>query len=352
MNVKVNPFNIAFGKEPMQLIERPVEFMEICDDFDNLNPESNAYVLTGVRGCGKTILLSSFRSYYRQRPGWIVVDLVPYKDMLELFAATLYQEGKFKKLFLKGDFSFSFQGLSFSISGDKPVTNVINMLSLMLEHAQKKNMRVLITIDEVSSSKEMKSFAHAFQLFLSKGYPVFLLMTGLAKNVFSLEAEKTLTFLLRAPKVRLSSLDKGRIAEIYRDSLGANEKQAIALAKFTKGYAYGFQLLGSLLFKSGKTQLDASVLREFDAIIRDRAYAMIYKELSERERQILLYASQEGQNDSATLMNLLDMKKGTLSTYKKRLADSGIIDPDARGKIKFTLPRFEEYLRYLATFEE
>ena len=280
------------------------------------------------------------------------MDLVPYKDMLELFAATLYQEGKFKKLFLKGEFSFSFQGLSFSISGDKPVTNVINMLSLMLEHAKKKNMRILITIDEVSASEEMKSFAHAFQLFLSKGYPVFLLMTGLAKNVSSLEAEKTLTFLLRAPKVRLSSLDKGRIAEIYRDSIGADEKESIALAKFTKGYAFGFQLLGSLLFKSGKKDLDPSILREFDAIIRDRAYSMIYKELSEKERQILFCACQSGQNDNATLLSLLDMKKGTLATYKKRLADNGIIDPDARGKIKFALPRFEEYLKYMATFEE
>lgn len=352
MNAKTNPFNIAFGKEPMQCIERPVEFMKICDDFDNPNPESNAYVLTGVRRCGKTILLSSIRSHYQQEPGWVVVDLVPYKDMLELFAATLYQEGQFKKLFLKGEFSFSFQGLSFSISGEKPVTNVINMLSLMLEHAKKKKMRVLITIDEVSATKEMKSFAHAFQLFLSKGYPVFLLMTGLFKNVSSLEAEKSLTFLLRAPKVHLSLLNKGRIAEIYRDSLGAGEKESVALAKFTKGYAFGFQLLGSLLFKSGKKDLDTSILREFDAIIRDRAYSMIYKELSEKERQILLCACQDGQSDSATILRLLDMKKGTLSTYKKRLADNGIIDPDARGKIRFVLPRFEEYLRYLAEFEE
>ena len=238
----VNPFNIAFGKEPLQLIERPNEFARIVDDFDNLNPESNAYVITGARGCGKTILLSSIRSHYENDPGWITVDLVPYKDILELFAATLYQQGNFKKLFMKGEFSFSFHGLSFSIEGEKPVTNVINMLSLMLEHAQKKNMRVLVTIDEVSASEEMKSFAHAFQLFLGKGYPVFLLMTGLPKNVTSLEGEKTLTFLLRAPKIRLGGLDASRIAEVYRDSLGVDEKESIVLAKYTKGYAFAFQV--------------------------------------------------------------------------------------------------------------
>ena len=352
MVAKVNPFNIAFGKEPVQLIERPVEFFEICDDFDNPNPESNVYVITGVRGCGKTIFLSSIRAHYREEHGWIVVNLVPYKDMLELFAATLYQEGSFKKIYLKGEFSFSFHGASFSIKGEKPVTNVINILSLMLEHAKKKNMKILVTVDEVSASEEMKAFAHAFQLFLSKGYPVFLLMTGLAKNVTSLEREKTLTFLLRAPKVRLSSLDKGRIAEIYRDTLGATEKDAIALAKATKGYAFAFQLLGSLLYKSGKKALDATVLREFDAIIRERAYSMVYRELSKREREILLTAVKDGQDANKALTQSLNMKSGTLSTYKKRLSDAGIILRDARGKVSFALPRFEAFLQYLSDFGE
>ena len=129
MSGRVNPFNIAFGKEPMQLIERPAVFLRICEDFDNLNPESNAYVITGARGCGKTILLASLRSHYRQEDGWVVVDLLPYKDILELFAASLYQEGKFKKLFLKSEFSFSFHGLSFSIEGEKPVNNVIKRIA-------------------------------------------------------------------------------------------------------------------------------------------------------------------------------------------------------------------------------
>ena len=348
----VNPFNIAFGKEPLQLIERPNEFARIVDDFDNLNPESNAYVITGARGCGKTILLSSIRSHYENDPGWITVDLVPYKDILELFAATLYQQGNFKKLFMKGEFSFSFHGLSFSIEGEKPVTNVINMLSLMLEHAQKKNMRVLVTIDEVSASEEMKSFAHAFQLFLGKGYPVFLLMTGLPKNVTSLEGEKTLTFLLRAPKIRLGGLDASRIAEVYRDSLGVDEKESIVLAKYTKGYAFAFQLLGSLLFKSGKKAVDASIEREFDSIIRERAYSMIYKELTQREREIVLCAANPGQDANKAIMERVQMQKGTLSVYKKRLAESGIIDPDSRGKIKWSLPRFGEFLQYMAAFEE
>ena len=352
MAERVNPFNIAFGKEPLQLIERPAEFMRICEDFDNENPESNTYVITGVRGCGKTILLSSLRAHYRDEDGWIVVDLVPYKDMLELFAASLYQEGKFKKLFLKSEFSFSFHGLSVAIDGEQPVTNVINMLSLMLEHAKKKNKRVLITIDEVSASDEMKAFAHAFQLFLGKGYPVFLLMTGLPKNVVSLEGEKTLTFLLRAPKIRLSSLDKARIAEVYQESLGVDRDGSIQLARFTKGYAFAFQLLGSLLFKSGKKTADAQIVREFDAIIRDRAYSMIYKEMSQKEREIVLCASASGQDTNEAIMRVLGMKKGTLSTYKMRLAEAGIIEPDGRGKIKWALPRFEEYLRYLAVFEE
>lgn len=42
----------------------------------------------------------------------------------------------------------------------------------------------------------------------------------------------------------------------------------------------------------------------------------------------------------------LQMKDGTLSTYKMILSKKGIIDISERGIAKFKLPRFDEFIRF------
>ena len=52
-------------------------------------------------------------------------------------------------------------------------------LDEMISALDKHGIRLLVTIDEVSNSKEMRTFAGAFQIFLRHDLPLFLLMTGL-----------------------------------------------------------------------------------------------------------------------------------------------------------------------------
>lgn len=352
MKNETNPFNISFGTEPLQKISRPNESNEIIYSFENENPESNTYILTGPRGCGKTIMLSSLRSYFSAQKNWVCVDLISYKDILELFASTLYEEGKLKKLFTKKEFSFSFKGVSFSINGDKPVTNVITMLTIMLDYLKKQNKKILICIDEISPNNEIRAFIQAFQLFLNKNLPVYLLMTGLYSNVSSLENERNMTFLLRAPKIFLSPLNKEMISKIYQSTLDVSDKEAINLSKFTKGYAFAYQLLGNILYKMNKKLIDEEVLFEFDSLIRERAYFKIYEELTEKEKEILKFASKDGNEINKKIIEGLSLKAGTLSTYKKRLEDKGVIKTSKRGKLDWALPRFKEYLQYLSIYED
>lgn len=52
---KENPYTMDFGKEPNQYISRTIQFDEI---FKSLNTEKinrQAYVISGVRGAGKTV---------------------------------------------------------------------------------------------------------------------------------------------------------------------------------------------------------------------------------------------------------------------------------------------------------
>jgi len=55
-----NPFTISFGKVPENYIIRSNEVSTILGDLESEKPSSNAYIITGVRGSGKTSLLAFF----------------------------------------------------------------------------------------------------------------------------------------------------------------------------------------------------------------------------------------------------------------------------------------------------
>ena len=52
-----NPFSLMFGKSPLSIIDRQVEYMKIYDDFNESYPSTYSYLITGIRGSGKTVLL-------------------------------------------------------------------------------------------------------------------------------------------------------------------------------------------------------------------------------------------------------------------------------------------------------
>ena len=179
---KTNPFNITFGKEPLNKINREFELEEIKDSFSNENPASEVYILTGPRGSGKTVALTTLCEHYEKEKDFIVVELNPEMDMLEQLASKLFDAGKLKKLFVKTEFNFSFHGLSFSIKGDEPITHISTLLDRIFAYLKNKGLKVLISIDEVTSNSYMKIFAHEFQNLIRKKYDLFLLMSGLYEN--------------------------------------------------------------------------------------------------------------------------------------------------------------------------
>lgn len=340
----LNPFNISFGEEPVNLIDRNNEFNEIIDNFNNENPQSKSLIITGPRGSGKTVLLSMIKKYYDEQSNWITIDLNPFEEMHEQLAAKLYDKGNIKRFFLKSEFNFSFSGISFSISGKNPITNVNSLLEIMLEHLKKKGIKVLIFIDDVSSNNYMKSFIYSYQSFLRNSYLSFLIMTGLYENISELENNKNLTFLLRTPKITLDKLNLRSISFSYENIFNIDEKEAIKLSKITMGYAYGYQLLGNLLFKNNSTSINKKILNEYDVLLEDNVYGKIWSSLSEKEKDIL--KEMVDKNDVKDIIKDLNITNSALQVYKKRLSKQGLIDIKTRGKITFSLPRFKEFVNF------
>lgn len=350
-SMRENPFNISFGKEPKKLLSRQNQVSEIVSVFNNDNPETESYILTGPRGCGKTVLLSQIKKEFDSFDNWITIDLNPCMEMHEQMASRLYESGRIKKLFLKTEFSFSFKGVSISLSGDKKVSDVYSLIKQMLIYLKKKNIRVLITIDDISKNNYVKAFAHTFQSLIREGYLVFFIASGIYNNVSSLYNDKALTFLLRTPKVLVEPLNIRLVALSYKDIFKINLEKAISFAKLTSGYAYAYQLLGSLLFKENKFDINKKILEEFDVILEDRVYSQIWKELSKKEKEILIKLSNNDNIDNSKLAKIVNIKNNALQVYRKFLIYSGLVSIEERGKMKLALPRFKEFVLFRSLIE-
>lgn len=344
-----NPFNINFGKEPFSIISRENDLQEIYDSFSSDNPFSYVYILTGTRGCGKTVAMTGLVNHFSSNNDWVSIELNPENDMLEQLASKLYDECKLKKLFVSAEFNFSFNGVGFSIKGKEPITNVSTLIRKELEYLKKKNIKILISVDEVVSNNYMKIFSHEYQAILRDEYFVCLIMTGLYQNISLLENQKSLTFLYRAPKIYLGSLNLRAVANSYKNIFELNEETAISFAKFTKGYAYAYQLLGNILFLKNKKNIDEEVIQKFDEIIQERAYSIIYNELTPKEKELLKFSLVD--NSNAYLIDVCQMSKSQLSNYKKKLIKNGIIEDESSSLI-FKLPRFVDYIKFIVAIEE
>lgn len=348
----ISPFNVSFGEQPKCFIPRENEFSEIVSVFSSTDPRSKVYLIGGPRGCGKTVLLSEIKEYFDNKEDWITLDLNPFFDMLEQFASKLYSEGKMKHLFLKTEFSFSFYGLSFSISGDNQVTDITSLIKTMLQYLKKKGKRVLITIDDVSGNDQMKIFVQTYQSLIREKFDVFLLMTGLYENVSSISNDKNLTFLLRAPKLYLQKLSLRGIASSYETQLSISYDDSIKMAKLTNGYAYAYQLLGDLLYRSETKIVNKEILDKYDSALEDNVYAKIWSTLPQKQKLMAYAIASSKSCDIKEIISITGFSNSEIQVYKKRMTLAGIVDDSTRGKIEFLLPRFKEFVEFQKALED
>lgn len=338
-----NPFELTFGLKPSNYISRLKQSDEIISNFKS-RTGNKSFLITGVRGTGKTVMLSHISKQFENEKNWIVIELIPNYDMLEQFASALYDSSIMNKIFNNKTFGFSFSGISFSISGEKPITNVISLIEVLLDRMKKSDKNILIAVDEVSNNDYVKTFTQAFQLLIRKDYPIHLLMTGLYQNIYELQNDKDLTFLYRAPKISLEPLNLAAITNSYQELLNITKEEALLLAKETKGYAYAYQVLGHLVFEKQNPKLDDKLYAKYDQYLEEYVYEKMYSELSSNDKKILKAFTSDDINSVNNLLLKSKMKKNVFSVYRDRLIKRGIIESPEYGKLLLKLPRFYEFL--------
>ncbi len=340
--MKSNPYSLMFGKEPSQLISRSVQLNLIMDSFLSENPNQQIFVITGVRGSGKTVLMTEASKIISKNKDWITVELNPERDMLESLASKLSSDNTLAKIFKSAKINLSFWGFGLEVKGEAPVTDIETAVSKMLSSLQKKGKRVLITVDEAANTNYMKTFASAFQILLRQDLPVFLLMTGLYENIHSLQNEKTLTFLYRAPKIETKPLNIGTMADNYEEVIGIDHQIALEMAKATKGYSFAFQVLGYYAWQEkGYSKQVRKMVKQY---LEDYAYEKIWDELSETDKRVAYGIAITKSGRIKDIRDYLDIDSNSFNPYRARLIRKGIVDGSTHGKVCFTLPMFETFV--------
>ena len=336
-----NPFTLSFGKEPLSFIARDYQNQEVIENFSAENPGFQACMITGVRGSGKTVTMTSIANELAKDRKWIVVNLNPELDLLNQLAAELSNRKGLIELFRDAKINLSFLGFGLEIDGVPPITDTVVALRRMLERTTKDNKRILITVDEVSSTRQFREFASQFQIFMRENLSVFLIMTGLYENIAELQDSRNLTFLYRAPKLELKPLNCVLMAEKYREIFNLSEEGSLEMAKATKGYSFAFQALGYICWQTGKTWKE--VLPEYDAKLSDFVYEKIWSELSLKDRDVIKAICKAENRKVETIRALAGFDSNSFSVYRNRLIKRGIIYASAYGCLELSLPRFAEF---------
>lgn len=336
-----NPYSITFGREPGQVIPRPLQKEEVISDFCSDDPPVQAYIITGVRGTGKTVLMTDICQDLTDKD-WIVAELNPERDLLQELAANLSSETSLAQIFKKAKINLSFFGMGLEVSGEAPITDIEVALQKMLESLKRCGKRILVAIDEVTNSRTVREFTAAFQIFIRKNLPVFLLMTGLYENIYELQNERSLTFLYRAPKIELGPLNIGAIAANYQKIFSLEKEDAAQMALATSGYSFAFQVLGYLTWESGGKYTD--VIDRYRQYLEDFVYEKIWSELSLNDQRVLTGMAESDSDKIIDIRGKLGMTTNQFNPYRSRLIRKGIVDGSQRGVMKFVLPMFRDFV--------
>ena len=338
-----NPFTLSFGKKPIEEIARPVQMTEILDAFTAEPVNQQIYMITGVRGTGKTVLLTDISNRLRNAEDWIVVELNPAADLLQGLAAKLARSEKLSELMRKAKISLSLPDLGIELAPGAMTADLETAIIDMLERMKQNGKRLLVSVDEVTNSDGMRIFASAFQMFIRRELPIFLLMTGLYENIEDLQNEKNLTFLYRAPKITLSPLNMNAVASRYRSLFHLEKDEAAEMAMLTQGYPFAFQALGYLTWEQEGRYRE--VLDSYRQYLEEFVYEKIWSELSAKDRQLAAGIAESETKEVQDIAARAQILQQEIYPYRKRLIRKGIVDTKERGKLRFSLPLFDQFVQ-------
>ena len=354
-----NPFNPSFGKRPSHFFGRQDITRSIVSAIDDENSPWRTTLVTGIRGSGKTALLSDIRINLENSDA-VAIYVVPNESILENVLVQLYRQlpksitGALPEL---KNFSVNFGvSVGFGKDRDKPYfteTFYYQFLEL-LDIYKKHKKHIVFLVDEAQKhTAEMRIFVTTYQELIIKEYPVNMVMAGLPSVISDILNDDVLTFLRRAKQVELENVELVIVDYEFKKlflSVNASltEETVVKAACATYGYPYLIQLVGYYLWENMPGDqiniLDNVLINSKTELFRN-VHKLIYAGLSAQDREFVNAMSEDG--DISTVAEIggrLKMKKNLVSVYRERLISAGVVKSAGHGLLCFNYPYMKEFL--------
>ena len=347
-----NPFTVSFARQPYEYIPRIQQIEQILDTFTMEPVTDQVFLIKGVRGSGKTVLMNTVASKLNEMKDWIVIKIIPQDDILHALYSDLYYNSKLSlsKRQMK-NLKITIGSDAFRITGETdeknhaPEPNLTESIRNLMDMVRKKNKKVLICIDEISNTSQMAAFSSTLQLLIGDDLPVYFLGTGIYENIEDLRNVKNLTFLYRAPSLSLNPLNTVSIAQSYQRIFQISEEESMRMATLTKGYSFAYQALGYVYWNEKDHKKPEDMMADYDQLLAEGSYQKIWDELSQNDRKTAIAIADHNGERTMNVRKAAGMDPNTFSTYQNRLKNKGLLDSSTYGYVSFTLPRFENYVR-------
>ena len=138
-----NPFTLTFGKKPTEYIIRRNNIEEIKNAFMEEPARSQTYLIRGVRGSGKTVLMTALSKEISENQDWISVDLNSSQNLLEDLSYRLIDAYESVSGILDRGLDISVAGFGIGIGG-KEDRDSVSRCEKILNSLKKSTRKILL----------------------------------------------------------------------------------------------------------------------------------------------------------------------------------------------------------------
>lgn len=384
MDPVINPFSPGAGAPPPELVGRAAIFEEarILLGRVRLRRSVQSFMLTGLRGVGKTVLLGEIkRMAYGVDILPVAVEAAEDKSLAALLVAPLKKvlfeldrmqgaKDKVKRGLVAlrnfigtikveiGDFGLGIDPQhGFADSGDLEY-DLGELFACVAEAAAEKNKGVVILVDEIQylPEKELGALIMAMHRMQQDSLPLALvgaglpILPGLAGNAKSY-AER----LFRFPEVgALSEADSIQAirSPLAQANVRIDDDAVQRIHEIAQGYPYFLQEWGYQLWNAVEQEpihlhdvkaVHPSVLTRLDS-----SFFRVRMERLTKSEKDFLFAMAEVSGDEIRIGSVAEkmgVSVGSLGPRRSSLIKKGMIYSPAHGNVAFSVPLFGDFLK-------
>lgn len=357
-----NPFRPTAGAMPPVLLSRG----DILEEFAyGLRIRSGApgllTIITGARGIGKTVVLGLAEDTALEA-GWYAISETATRGFAARIGAsmTLADEelGSGRAVRRVTGVTMAGFGVTTQLTPEQQVS-WRQIGEKLLRRLDANGTGLLITVDEIHAADrdELSQLAADVQHFIRAGLPIALMFAGLPAAVSDLLNEGVATFLRRADRIDLHAVSVTETARSYAELFAQGgyrlaSERADEAAEATGGYPFLIQLVGYFLWQQAEAGevLDSAAVERAVAAARRRHERVVIEAalapVSAKDLDFLRAMAQDnGVSEVSDIGRRLGSRPNTVSNYRTRLIEAGLVEQAGYGRVDFAIPGLREYLR-------